>query len=100
VDSRQEPDGGLVPQLCPRVNALFTLNWSAYADFLTFKGALNPVTGGLWLSDTAHHHLALAVLFIVAGHFYRTNWGIGHSLKEVLEGPQRPLHRGRPQGHV
>jgi photosystem I P700 chlorophyll a apoprotein A1 len=35
--------------------------------FLTFKGGLNPVTGGLWLTDIAHHHLALSVLFIFAG---------------------------------
>jgi photosystem I P700 chlorophyll a apoprotein A1 len=69
----------------------FTLNWGAYADFLTFKGGLNPVTGGLWLTDTAHHHLALAVLFIVAGHMYRTNWGIGHSMKEILEAHRDPL---------
>jgi photosystem I P700 chlorophyll a apoprotein A1 len=68
---------GLVP--------FFTLNWGEYADFLTFKGGLNPLTGGLWLTDTAHHHLAIAVMFIVAGHMYRTNWGIGHSIKEVLE---------------
>jgi photosystem I P700 chlorophyll a apoprotein A1 len=68
---------GLVP--------FFTLNWGEYADFLTFKGGLNPLTGGLWLTDTAHHHLAIAVMFIVAGHMYRTNWGIGHSMKEVLE---------------
>jgi photosystem I P700 chlorophyll a apoprotein A1 len=47
-----------------------------YSDFLTFKGGLNPVTGGLWLTDIAHHHLALSVLFIFAGH---TNWGIGWS---------------------
>jgi photosystem I P700 chlorophyll a apoprotein A1 len=81
---------GLVP--------FFTLNWSEYADFLTFKGGLNPVTGGLWLSDTAHHHLALAVLFIVAGHMYRTNWGIGHSMKEILEAHKGPFtgegHKG------
>jgi photosystem I P700 chlorophyll a apoprotein A2 len=32
----------------------------------------------------AHHHLAIAVLFIVAGHMYRTNFGIGHSIKEML----------------
>jgi photosystem I P700 chlorophyll a apoprotein A1 len=69
----------------------FTLNWGAYMDFLTFKGGLNPVTGGLWLTDTAHHHLALAVLFIVAGHMYRTNWGIGHSMKEILEAHRDPL---------
>jgi photosystem I P700 chlorophyll a apoprotein A1 len=81
---------GLVP--------FFTLNWSEYSDFLTFKGGLNPVTGGLWLSDTAHHHLALAVLFIVAGHMYRTNWGIGHSMKEILEAHKGPFtgegHKG------
>lgn len=73
---------GLVP--------FFSLNWGVYSDFLTFKGGLNPVTGGLWLSDTAHHHLALAVLFIIAGHFYRTNWGIGHTFKELLDDAKTP----------
>jgi photosystem I P700 chlorophyll a apoprotein A1 len=80
------------------VTAFFTLNWSQYSEFLTFKGGLNPVTGGLWLSDTAHHHLALAVLFIIAGHMYRTNWGIGHSMKEMLEAHKGPFtgegHKG------
>jgi photosystem I P700 chlorophyll a apoprotein A1 len=81
---------GLVP--------FFTGNWGVYSDFLTFKGGLNPVTGGLWLSDTAHHHLAIAVLFIIAGHQYRTNWGIGHSMKEILEAHKGPFtgegHKG------
>jgi photosystem I P700 chlorophyll a apoprotein A1 len=81
----------LYPSFAQGLTPFFTLNWAAYADFLTFKGGLNPVTGGLWLSDTAHHHLALAVLFIIAGHMYRTNWGIGHSMKEILEG-----HKGDP----
>jgi photosystem I P700 chlorophyll a apoprotein A1 len=82
---------GLVP--------FFTLNWGEYADFLTFKGGLNPLTGGLWLTDTAHHHLAIAVMFIVAGHMYRTNWGIGHSMKEILEanGPDPVMITGN--GH-
>ena len=90
----------LMSQLYPSFNKgilpFFTLNWNEYSDFLTFKGGLNPVTGGLWLSDTAHHHLALAVLFIVAGHMYRTNWGIGHSMKEILEGHKGPF---TGQGH-
>jgi len=81
---------GLVP--------FFSGNWGEYSDFLTFKGGLNPVTGGLWLSDIAHHHLALAVLFIFAGHMYRTNWGIGHSMKEILEAHKGPFtgmgHKG------
>nr|YP_010336945.1 photosystem I P700 chlorophyll a apoprotein A1 [Madagascaria erythrocladioides]QUE28979.1 PsaA [Madagascaria erythrocladioides]UNJ16530.1 photosystem I P700 chlorophyll a apoprotein A1 [Madagascaria erythrocladioides] len=88
----------LYPSFSKGVTPFFTLNWNEYADFLTFKGGLNPVTGGLWLSDTAHHHLALAVLFIVAGHMYRTNWGIGHSMKEILEAHKGPLtgegHKG------
>ena len=88
----------LYPSFELGLKPFFTLNWGVYADFLTFKGGLNPQTGGLWLSDTAHHHLALAVLFIVAGHFYRTNWGIGHSFKEVLEAHKGPFtgegHKG------
>jgi len=59
---------------------------------------LNPTTGSLWLTDEAHHHLAIAVLFLVAGHMYRTNWGIGHSIREILEAHQGPLtgagHKG------
>jgi photosystem I P700 chlorophyll a apoprotein A1 len=81
---------GLIP--------FFTLQWSSYKDFLTFQGGLNPVTGGLYLTDEAHHHLAIAVLFIVAGHIYRTNFGIGHSMREILEAHRGPLtgtgHKG------
>nr|YP_008965632.1 photosystem I P700 chlorophyll a apoprotein A1 [Porphyridium purpureum]ATJ02839.1 photosystem I P700 chlorophyll a apoprotein A1 [Porphyridium purpureum]7Y5E_A2 Chain A2, PsaA [Porphyridium purpureum]7Y5E_AN Chain AN, PsaA [Porphyridium purpureum]BAO23608.1 photosystem I P700 chlorophyll a apoprotein A1 [Porphyridium purpureum] len=88
----------LYPSFSKGLTPFFTLDWNAYSDFLTFKGGLNPITGGLWLSDTAHHHLALAVLFIVAGHMYRTNWGIGHSMKEILEAHKGPFtgegHKG------
>lgn len=88
----------LYPSFAQGLTPFFTLNWGAYSDFLTFKGGLNPTTGGLWLSDTAHHHLALAVLFIVAGHMYRTNWGIGHSMKDLLDGHKGPFtgegHKG------
>jgi photosystem I P700 chlorophyll a apoprotein A1 len=88
----------IYPSFTKGLAPFFTLNWGAYSDFLTFKGGLNPVTGGLWLSDSAHHHLALAVLFIIAGHMYRTNWGIGHSMKEMLEAHKGPFtgegHKG------
>ncbi len=81
----------------------FTLNWGAYAEnpdtaahawgtaegagtaILTFLGGFDPNTESLWLTDMAHHHLAIAVIFIVAGHMYRTNWGIGHSIREMLD---------------
>jgi photosystem I P700 chlorophyll a apoprotein A1 len=50
------------------------------------------------LTDQAHHHLAIATLFIIAGHMYRTNFGIGHSMKEILEAHKGPLtgegHKG------
>jgi photosystem I P700 chlorophyll a apoprotein A2 len=80
----------------------FAGNWSVYAEnpdtathvyntltgagtaILTFKGGFHPQTQSLWLTDIAHHHLAIAVLFIIAGHMYRTNFGIGHSMKEIL----------------
>lgn len=79
-------DWGFVKGVVP----FFTLEWGLFADFLTFKGGLNSVTGGLWLTDVAHHHLAIAVLFIFAGHMYRTNWKIGHSIKEMLDDARTP----------
>ncbi len=88
----------IFPSFAQGVTPFFTLNWGAYSDFLTFKGGLNPQTGSLWLTDQAHHHLAIATLFIIAGHMYRTNWGIGHSMKEILEAHKGPLtgegHKG------
>ncbi len=88
----------LFPSFAKGLAPFWTLNWGQYADFLTFKGGLNPVTGGLWLSDIAHHHLAIAVVFLIAGHQYRTNWGIGHSIKEILENHKGPFtgtgHKG------
>nr|AKI29326.1 photosystem I P700 apoprotein A1 [Selaginella uncinata] len=109
VDAKEIPlphefilDRHLLAQLYPGfakgLTPFFTLNWSEYSDFLTFRGGLDPVTGGLWLTDTAHHHLAIAVVFLIAGHVYRTNWGIGHSPKEVLEAHKGPFtgegHKG------
>jgi len=90
----------LYPGFGAGISAFFTGNWAAYSDFLTFKGGLNPVTGSLWMTDIAHHHLAIAVLFIVAGHMYRTNWGIGHSIKEIREGQKGdPLLFPATNGH-
>ncbi|CAN6892659.1 unnamed protein product [Brassica oleracea] len=86
----------LYPSFAEGATPFFTLNWSKYSDFLTFRGGLGPVTGGLWLTDTAHHHLAIAILFLIAGHMYRTNWGIGHGLKDILEAHKGPF---TGQGH-
>ncbi|TVQ16243.1 MAG: photosystem I core protein PsaB [Leptolyngbya sp. DLM2.Bin15] len=92
----------------------FTGNWGVYAQnpdtaghvfgtsqgagtaILTFLGGFHPQTESLWLTDIAHHHLAIAVIFIVAGHMYRTNFGIGHSIKEILKAHRPP--EGTPFG--
>jgi photosystem I P700 chlorophyll a apoprotein A2 len=89
----------------------FTGNWGVYAQnpdtcrshvwhvkgagtaILTFLGGFHPQTESLWLTDMAHHHLAIAVIFIVAGHMYRTNFGIGHSIKEILNAHTPPQVR-------
>jgi photosystem I P700 chlorophyll a apoprotein A1 len=92
----------LIAQLYPSfrrgLTPFFTLQWIDYSDFLTFQGGLNPVTGGLWLTDEAHYHLAIAVLFLAAGHIYYTNWGNGHSIRDILEAHKGPLtgegHKG------
>ncbi|MCT7960966.1 photosystem I core protein PsaB [Laspinema sp. D1] len=86
----------------------FTGNWGVYAQnpdtanhvfgtaqgsgsaILTFLGGFHPQTESLWLTDIAHHHLAIAVIFIIAGHMYRTNFGIGHSIKEILNAHKPP----------
>ncbi|KAI3939051.1 hypothetical protein MKW92_001980 [Papaver armeniacum] len=86
----------LYPSFAEGATPFFTLNWSKYAEFLTFRGGLDPVTRGIWLTDIAHHHLAIAILFPIAGHMYRTNWGIGHGLKDILEAHKVPF---TGQGH-
>jgi photosystem I P700 chlorophyll a apoprotein A2 len=77
---------------------LFNSGEGSGSAILTFLGGFHPQTQSLWLSDIAHHHLAIAVLFIVAGHMYRTNFGIGHSMREILD-THIPPAGGLGQGH-
>ena len=52
------------------------------------------------MTDIAHHHLAFGVIAIIGGHLYRTNYGIGSSMKEILEGAQGdPILFPAPKGH-
>ena len=96
---------------------LFSGNWTLYATnpdtadhiystsegagtaILTFLGGFHPQTQSLWLTDMAHHHLAIGIIFILAGHMYRTNFGIGHSMKEILDAHRPPGGR-LGAGHV
>jgi photosystem I P700 chlorophyll a apoprotein A2 len=79
-------------------NHMFGTNEGAGSAILTFLGGFHPQTRSLWLSDIAHHQLAIAVLFIIAGHIYRTNFGIGHSIREILNA-HVPPSGGLGQGH-
>ena len=87
----------------------FNGNWGVYAEnpdtaahifgtsegagtaILTFLGGFHPQTQSMWLTDIAHHHLAIAIVFIFAGHMYRTNWGLGHSMKEILDAHKKMI---------
>jgi len=69
---------------------IFGTSEGAGTAILTFVGGFNPNTQALWLSDIAHHHLAIGVVFIFAGHMYRTNWYIGHNMKEILDAHRPP----------
>ena len=57
-------------------------------------GGFHPQTEALWLTDIAHHHLAIGCIFVIAGHMYRTNFGIGHSIREILDAHNPP--KGTP----
>ena len=76
---------GVYAQDPDTVNHVFGTGDGAGSAILTFLGGFHPQTESLWLTDMAHHHLAIAVLFIIAGHMYRTNFGIGHTIKDMLD---------------
>jgi photosystem I P700 chlorophyll a apoprotein A2 len=69
---------------------VFGTNNGSGTAILTFLGGFHTETKSLWLTDMAHHHLAIAIIFIVAGHMYRTNFGIGHSIDEILNAHKAP----------
>ncbi|EFJ05046.1 hypothetical protein SELMODRAFT_137750, partial (mitochondrion) [Selaginella moellendorffii] len=69
---------------------LFNTSKGAGTAIPTFIGGFHPQTQSLWLTDIAHHHLAIAVVPTIAGHMYRTNSGIGHSMRGVLEAHTPP----------
>jgi photosystem I P700 chlorophyll a apoprotein A2 len=89
---------GVYAQNPDTANHVFGTSQGAGTAILTFLGGFHPQTESLWLTDIAHHHLAIAVIFIIAGHMYRTNFGIGHSMKEILD-THRPPSGKLGEGH-
>ena len=84
---------GVYAQNPDTVNHLFGTGEGAGTAILTFLGGFHPQTQSLWLTDMAHHHLAIGVIFVFAGHMYRTNFGIGHSIKDILNAHRPPSGR-------
>lgn len=72
------------------VTHVFGTSEGAGTAILTFLGGFNPQTQSLWLTDIAHHQLAIAFVFLVTGHLYRTNFGIGSTLKNILDAHRPP----------
>jgi len=88
---------GVYAQNPDTANHIFGTSEGAGSAILTFLGGFHPQTESLWLTDMAHHHLAIAVIFIIAGHMYRTNFGIGHSIREMLDS-KKGLVGGQSEG--
>ncbi|KAL0294258.1 UNVERIFIED_CONTAM: Photosystem I chlorophyll a apoprotein A1 [Sesamum calycinum] len=59
---------------------LFGTSQGAGTAILTLLGGFHPQTQSLWLTDMAHHHLAIGLLLVI----YRP-FGIGHSIKDLLD---------------
>jgi photosystem I P700 chlorophyll a apoprotein A2 len=63
---------------------IFSTSEGSGTAILTFLGGFHPQTQSMWLTDIAHHHLAIGIIFIFAGHMYRTSYNWGHSFTELL----------------
>lgn len=61
------------------------MNFIASASSLSFLGGLKSNTISLCLTDIAHHHLGVGVLFVLASHLYSSTYkGFGHRIGDVF----------------
>lgn len=52
---------------------------------LTFIGGLRLDTASLYMTDVAHHHLGIGILFIWSGHLYKSLYNrFGHRTRDVF----------------
>jgi photosystem I P700 chlorophyll a apoprotein A2 len=74
--------GHLISLAIPVARGVTEVEVGAY---LTFLGGLKSDTASLYLSDIAHHHLALGVFAVACGHIYASlNKSFGHRIRDVL----------------
>jgi len=66
-------------------NHIFGSSVGAGKAILTFLGGTKADTASLYLTDIAHHHLAIGVLFVWAGHLYSSLYkGFGHRIRDII----------------
>ena len=70
---------------------LYSGHWPRYSldldsqAILTFIGGLKSNTASIYLTDIAHHHLAVGILFVWPGHVYLSVYkGLGHRIRDVF----------------
>ena len=101
--------GGLTTQWSISLYPFYTGNWVLYSldivgagsrkyqhgccdlqgrcdlPILTFLGGLKSNTISLYLTDIAHHHLGVGILFVWASHVYLSLYkGFGHRIRDVF----------------
>uniref|UniRef100_A0A1Y3BTU8 Putative photosystem I PsaA/PsaB n=1 Tax=Helianthus annuus TaxID=4232 RepID=A0A1Y3BTU8_HELAN len=64
---------------------LFGTSQGAGTAILTLLGGFHPQTQSLWLTDMGSSSFSYCIYFSHCWHMYRTNFGIGHSMKDLLD---------------
>ncbi|CAN6458733.1 unnamed protein product [Victoria cruziana] len=67
------------------------VRWNNFLDVLPYPQGLEPLFIGQWnLYAQNPASSTIAFIFLVVGHMYRTNFGIGYSIKDLLEVHSHP----------
>ena len=61
-------------------------NWTQLCSLLTFEGGIQSNTCSLYLTDMAHHHLGVGILFVLSTHLYLSLYkGFGVRLSDLFK---------------
>ena len=66
-------------------NHIFRSTYGAGESSFTFAGGLKSNTISLYLTDIAHHHLGVGILFVLSTHLYLSLYkGFGHRIGDLF----------------
>jgi len=61
-------------------------SWRQLSSLITFEGGIQSDTCSLYLTDMAHHHLAVGIIFVLSAHLYSSLYkGFGVRLSDLLK---------------